>query len=115
EGWAPAGSQRNSLLVLGRALLDRREKTSPPVRAATLLPMRLGERNAYGAGARATPRNAVFAAALTNNVGAPLKAPLYPLASTSDTSSPPPAAALPPLRVAYSDTVPPFTTAARPR
>jgi hypothetical protein len=51
-------------------------------------------------GARATPRNAVLAAAVARSVGAGAAGivPLWPLVSTSITSSPPPLAVLPPLR-----------------
>ena len=52
-----------------------------------------------GLGANATPRKAVFAAAVANNIGVPVNAPLYPLESTREANSPPPAAPVPPLRV----------------
>jgi hypothetical protein len=57
----------------------------------------------------------VFADAVAMRVGVPANAPFVPLASTIVTSSPPPVAVLPPLRVAKSVTVVPLTRPATPR
>jgi hypothetical protein len=66
-------------------------------------------------GARATPRNAVFAAAVARRVGVPFWAPLYPLVSRMLTSSPPPVAPDPPLRVAKRVTLVSSTIPVTPR
>lgn len=51
-------------------------------------------------GASATPRKAVLVVAVTRAVTVPENVPPYPLASVILTSCPPPAAPVPPLRVA---------------